>query len=91
MVETTLKAFGRVDILAASVGIFNVASIEDTTEDIWDRHLDLNLKSMFFCVRAVTPDDEEAEIRPHHHHELDRRALAASSTARPIAPRKAAS
>ena len=35
--------------------IFNVASIEDTTEDIWDRHLDLNLKSMFFCARAVTP------------------------------------
>ena len=54
-VTTALKAFGRVDILAASVGIFNVASIEDTTEDVWDRHLDLNLKSMFFCVRAVTP------------------------------------
>jgi NAD(P)-dependent dehydrogenase (short-subunit alcohol dehydrogenase family) len=55
MVETTLKVFFRVDILAASVGIFTAASIEDTTEDIWDRHLDLNLKSMFFCVRAVTP------------------------------------
>jgi NAD(P)-dependent dehydrogenase (short-subunit alcohol dehydrogenase family) len=55
MVETTLAAFGRVDILAANVGIFNAASIEETTEEIWDRHLDLNLKSMFFCVRAVTP------------------------------------
>jgi len=55
MVETTLQAFGRVDILAASVGIFNAASIEDTTEEIWDRHLDLNLRSMSFCVRAVTP------------------------------------
>src|SRR5258707_1052888 len=38
-VETTLRAFGRVDILVASAGIFDVASIEDTTEEIWDRHL----------------------------------------------------
>jgi NAD(P)-dependent dehydrogenase (short-subunit alcohol dehydrogenase family) len=55
MVETAMSAFGRVDILVNSAGIFNVASIEDTTEEIWDRHLDLNLKSMFFCARAVTP------------------------------------
>jgi len=55
MVETALGAFGRVDILVASAGIFNVASIEDTTEEVWDRHLDLNLRSTFFCVRAVTP------------------------------------
>jgi NAD(P)-dependent dehydrogenase (short-subunit alcohol dehydrogenase family) len=55
MVEATLDAFGRVDILVASAGIFEVASIEDTTEEVWDRHLDLNLKSMFFCVRAVMP------------------------------------
>lgn len=55
MVEQVLKAFGRVDILVAGVGIFKVASIEETTEEIWDRHLDLNLKSMFFTVRAVTP------------------------------------
>jgi NAD(P)-dependent dehydrogenase (short-subunit alcohol dehydrogenase family) len=55
MVETTLGAFGRVDILVASAGIFNVASIEDTTEEVWDRHLNLNLRSTFFSVRAVTP------------------------------------
>jgi NAD(P)-dependent dehydrogenase (short-subunit alcohol dehydrogenase family) len=54
-VAETLQAFGRVDILALSAGIFDVASIEDTTEEIWDRHLDLNLRSAFFCVRAVTP------------------------------------
>jgi NAD(P)-dependent dehydrogenase (short-subunit alcohol dehydrogenase family) len=55
MVETTLGAFGRVDILVASAGIFEAASIEDTTEEIWDRHLELNLRSTFFCVRASTP------------------------------------
>src|SRR5256885_9413059 len=38
-VDATMKAFGRVDILMTSAGIFKVASIEDTTEEIWDRHL----------------------------------------------------
>ena len=33
-VETTLRKFGRIDILVASAGIFNVASIEDTTEEM---------------------------------------------------------
>ena len=55
MARETAITFGRIDILVNSAGVFKVASIEDTTEDIWDFHLDLNLKSMFFCVRAVTP------------------------------------
>jgi NAD(P)-dependent dehydrogenase (short-subunit alcohol dehydrogenase family) len=46
---------GRIDILVNSAGIFEVASIEETSEDVWDRHLDLNLKALFFCCRAVTP------------------------------------
>ena len=55
VVNSTMSAFGRVDILMTSAGIFKTASIEDTTEEVWDRHLDLNLRSTFFCVRAVTP------------------------------------
>jgi len=54
MAKETVAAFGRIDILLNSAGVFKVASIEDTTEEVWDFHLDLNLKSMFFCVRAVT-------------------------------------
>jgi len=55
MARETAITFGRIDILVNSAGVFKVASIEDTTEEIWDFHLDLNLKSMFFCVRAVSP------------------------------------
>jgi NAD(P)-dependent dehydrogenase (short-subunit alcohol dehydrogenase family) len=55
MARETAATFGRIDILVNSAGVFKVASIEDTTEEVWDFHLDLNLKSMFFCVRAVTP------------------------------------
>jgi NAD(P)-dependent dehydrogenase (short-subunit alcohol dehydrogenase family) len=55
VVAEVVKKFGSADILINSAGIFNVATIEDTSEEIWDRHLDLNLKSLFFCCRAVTP------------------------------------
>jgi 3-oxoacyl-[acyl-carrier protein] reductase len=55
MAKETATAFGRIDILVNSAGVFKVASIEDTTEEIWDFHVDLNLKSTFFCARAVMP------------------------------------
>jgi len=54
-VDATLKEFGRIDILVANAGIFKVASIEETTEEIWDRHLDLNLRGTFFTIRAAVP------------------------------------
>lgn len=50
-----VTALGRADILLNNAGIFKVASIEETTEEIWDRHLDINLKAMFFAARAVAP------------------------------------
>lgn len=55
VVAEVVEKFGGADILINSAGIFNVANIEDTSEDIWDRTLNLNLKSLFFCCRAVTP------------------------------------
>jgi NAD(P)-dependent dehydrogenase (short-subunit alcohol dehydrogenase family) len=55
VVKQVTKKLGRIDILVNSAGIFNAAPIEETTEEMWDRHLDLNLKSVFFCVKAVTP------------------------------------
>ncbi|MGH7268399.1 MAG: SDR family NAD(P)-dependent oxidoreductase [Candidatus Rokuibacteriota bacterium] len=55
MLERTLGAWGTVDILVNNAGILRVASIEETTEVIWDATLDLNLKAMFFCTRAAVP------------------------------------
>ena len=55
MVEETMAAFGAVHILMASAGIFKAAPIEDTTEELWDQHLDLDLRAVFFSIKAVTP------------------------------------
>ncbi len=52
-------ALGPVDILVNSAGIFIPVPIEETTEEIWDNQLDLNLKGAFFLARAVVPSMKE--------------------------------
>ena len=47
--------FGGLDIVVANAGTFRTVSIADTTEEIWDEQVDLNLKGTFFLVQAVTP------------------------------------
>jgi len=44
---------GRIDIWVNNAGITEAASIESITEEQWDRMIDINLKSVFFCTQAV--------------------------------------
>ena len=53
MVTQTLDAFGRIDILVNNAGIFSYTSIEDCTEEEWDRMMAVNLKGPFLCSQAV--------------------------------------
>ena len=53
MVEEVIKEFGRIDILVNNAGICQVVSIENMTEEDWDRVMSINLKSVFLCSKAV--------------------------------------
>ncbi len=53
MVELVLKKFNRVDILVNNAAIIKRGSIEDLTEEDWDRVMDVNLKGAFNCAKAV--------------------------------------
>ena len=55
LVAEVCEAFGGVDILVNNAGIFTPVPIEETTEEIWDSQIDLNLKGSFFMARAVVP------------------------------------
>jgi len=55
MVETTVRSFGTVDILANVAGTGPTGSIEEITEEKWDRVLTETLKGAFLCARAVIP------------------------------------
>lgn len=55
MVAATIREFGRVDILVNNAGIMLICSVLETSEEIWDRTIDINLKSHFFCAQKVIP------------------------------------
>jgi pteridine reductase len=52
IVERAAAHFGQVDILVNSAAIFEPGNWDDTTEDNWDRHFAINVKSPFFLSQA---------------------------------------
>ena len=55
MVAEVIKHFGTVDILVNNAGVFRTVPVVETTEAIWDEQLNLNLRGVFFRVKAVLP------------------------------------
>ena len=55
LVAAAEKQLGGVDILVNNAGIFARFKWDEITEADWDRFLNTNLKSQFFCAQAVAP------------------------------------
>ncbi len=55
MVAETVKRWGKTDILFNNAGVLLVKTIEEMTEDEWDRVMAVNLKSVFLATRHVVP------------------------------------
>lgn len=56
MVDKVIKKLGKIDILVNNAGGFGPSTpITDLTEEAWDRSIDLNLKGVFLCCKAVIP------------------------------------
>jgi NAD(P)-dependent dehydrogenase (short-subunit alcohol dehydrogenase family) len=53
VVTQTLDAFGKIDILFNNAAVLFKGPIEETTEEIWDTTMDINLKGAFFFALAV--------------------------------------
>jgi 3-oxoacyl-[acyl-carrier protein] reductase len=53
LVEETTKAFGRVDILVNNAGIARDQLLVRMSDEDWDKVLDVDLKSVFLCTKAV--------------------------------------
>ncbi|SFL57955.1 glucose 1-dehydrogenase [Paenibacillus sp. 1_12] len=52
MVDQTLMAFGRIDILVNNAAIDPTEDFMKVTEDFYDRVVDTNMKGSFFCAQA---------------------------------------
>lgn len=53
LVTKTLEAFGKIDILVNNAAVLFSGPIEDTSEQMWDTTMDVNLKGSFFLATAV--------------------------------------
>ena len=51
LLEATLDAFGRVDILVANAGAFRRTALSTLTEADWDDMLNNNLRAAFLCAQ----------------------------------------
>lgn len=53
MVKDVIDRFSRIDILVNNAGVKISRGPLDTTDEIWNLHMAVNLTGMFFCSRAV--------------------------------------
>ena len=55
MVEAAMKKFGRIDILVNNAGVAVYKDFTKTGKEDWDNIIDINLKGIFLCTKAVLP------------------------------------
>ena len=55
MVNQVTAAWGRVDMLVNSAGLFQTAPLSETTNELWDDMWRTNVNGTFYPTRAVVP------------------------------------
>jgi NAD(P)-dependent dehydrogenase (short-subunit alcohol dehydrogenase family) len=53
MMEKAVAEFGKLDILINNAGITQPVSVPETSEEDWDRIINVNMKSTFLCSQAA--------------------------------------
>lgn len=53
--DAVRERHGRVDVLFVNAGIAEFASLEETTEEFFDRMMDINFKGAYFTIKKALP------------------------------------
>ena len=53
MVQKVMDQFGRIDILINNAGALFKAAFLEMSEEVWDKHMDVNLKGYYLVSQAV--------------------------------------
>ena len=55
MVDETIQAYGRIDVLFNNAGVNPVGTALDTPEEVWEQVIGVNLTGVFLCCKYVIP------------------------------------
>jgi len=55
MVRTTIETFGHIDILFNNAAVTIPASVVDTSEEVWERTINIDLKGVFLPCKFAIP------------------------------------
>ncbi|MEU4007345.1 SDR family oxidoreductase [Streptomyces pseudogriseolus] len=55
-VAQVVRAYGRIDCLVNSAGLTSRGTLLDTTPELFDQHIAINLKAPFFAMQAAVAD-----------------------------------
>ncbi|WP_329519727.1 SDR family NAD(P)-dependent oxidoreductase [Spirillospora sp. NBC_01491] len=56
LVAEAVSRYGGLDVVATCAGVQRYGTVEDTSEEVWDEVLDVNLKGVFLTCRAAVPE-----------------------------------
>jgi NAD(P)-dependent dehydrogenase (short-subunit alcohol dehydrogenase family) len=55
LIAAAVTTYGRLDGLVNNVGWFPRATLEETTTELWEQVLNVNLRSAFYCCKVAVP------------------------------------
>ena len=65
LVDEVLRLQGRIDGAVLTSAIQHRSLIEETSDEAWQRHLDVNLSGIFYFLRALFPVMKDEIGRAH--------------------------
>lgn len=56
LVASAVSRHGGLDVVVTCAGVQRYGTVEETTEELWDEVLDVNVKGVFLACRAAVPE-----------------------------------
>src|SRR2546426_8735185 len=61
LIDAAVKNYGKLDGLVNNAGWFPRATLEETTTELWEQVLQVNLRSAFYCCKHAVPKMRQAK------------------------------